>query len=58
MSNRYAMVEGGIVVNVIIWDGNPESWSPPSGQQPVQIPSDSSTAIGWTYDGTNFEPPA
>ncbi|CAM5772031.1 hypothetical protein LMIY3S_03707 [Labrys miyagiensis] len=50
---RYAVIENGIVVNAIIWDGESE-WSPPEGQQVVQ--SDAAT-IGDSYDGTSFTPP-
>lgn len=57
MSIQYALVENGIVVNVVLWDGESE-WTPPTGQQAVTIPDGSEAAIGWTYDGTNFTPPA
>lgn len=55
--NTYALVQGGEVVNVIVWDGESE-WTPPTGQTAVAIPDGSEAAIGWSYDGTNFEPPA
>lgn len=58
MSNQYALIENGVVVNAILWDGNVETWSPPEGQQAIQIPDGSYAAIGWSWDGTNFEPPA
>lgn len=55
-SSQYALVEAGVVVNVILWDGVSE-WIPPANQQPVQIPEGSNIAIGWTYDGATFSPP-
>ena len=64
MSNRYALVENGVVVNVIVWDGaqfnaeTGEGWAPPEGQQAVVIPDDSPAAIGWSCDGSTFTPPA
>ena len=35
---NYAIVEKGKVINVSVWDGNTESWSPPEGQEAVLIP--------------------
>lgn len=31
--NEYAILdeEGGWLVNTVVWDGNPETWQPPSG---------------------------
>lgn len=31
MVSRYAVIEGGQCVNVILWDGDPKSWTPPAG---------------------------
>jgi hypothetical protein len=50
---RYAVIEDGIVVNVIIWDGATE-WSPPEGQQVV--PSNEA-GVGYRYDGAMFHSP-
>ena len=58
MSNPYALVESGGIVNVVLWDGNAETWSPPTGQQAIHIPDGSNAAIGWTWNGASFEPPA
>lgn len=49
---RYAVVNDGIVSNVILWDG--ES---PIDENLVLIPSDQPFEIGWKYDGENFTPP-
>lgn len=51
---RYAVVQGGIVVNTVVYD--PEtSWSPPEGATLVR----SDTAgVGHTYDGATFTAPA
>jgi hypothetical protein len=53
---NYAIVESGVVVNVVIWDGQ-TTWQPPSGANVVQIPDGAYVGIGSTYDGTNFGPP-
>ncbi|MCA8411574.1 hypothetical protein LGN03_08965 [Burkholderia multivorans] len=61
---NYAIVESGVVTNVIVWDGNTDSstggWQPPEGRDviPVAPPTD----IGWSAvlnaDGTwTFNPP-
>ena len=38
--NTYALLDkvGGWLVNLILWDGNPETWSPPTGT--VAVPAD------------------
>ncbi len=53
---RYAIVIGGIVDNVVIWDGI-SAWSPPDGSQAVQLDAGQACSIGWTYDGTTFAEP-
>ncbi len=58
--SKYAMVVGGVVDNICIWDGNNDisqgGWQPPSGTSMIQLPADSTVGIGWTYDGINFHP--
>jgi hypothetical protein len=54
---RYAVVRDGVVENLIVWDGNP-GWQPAEGSFVVLIPDDSQVAIGDTYDGEEFGPPA
>lgn len=63
MSNRYAVVTGDTVTNVVLWDGVAD-WAPPKGSTAVVIPDGSSAGIGSIYDGAAFvvsspvEPPA
>lgn len=58
MSDQYALVENGTVVNIILWDGIAD-YSPPDGQTVVQIPDGVSANIGYAYDGSAFiAPPA
>lgn len=53
----YAIVENGIVVNTIEWDGI-SPWQQPSGSIIVQIPDGSYVGIGSTYaNGVFGEPP-
>lgn len=35
MVSRYAVIEAGVVTNVVMWDGDPASWVPPEGAQVV-----------------------
>jgi hypothetical protein len=54
---NYAYIEGGVVTNVIVWDGE-DGWTPPEGVTMVELPNDSSVGIGFAYDGATFTPPA
>jgi len=50
---RYAIVDGALVVNIVIWKGQP--WSPPLNT--VAIPDPTGQAeIGGTWNGTAFTP--
>ncbi|HGG0598098.1 hypothetical protein M8T05_11230 [Enterobacter roggenkampii] len=49
----YAVVENGIVINVVIWDGE-SGWVPEEG---YVVKADDSVGIGWVYDGKGFTPP-
>ncbi|WP_157639445.1 hypothetical protein [Burkholderia ubonensis] len=54
----YAIVQNGIVVNMIEWDGV-TSWSPPIGMIAVQVPTNAYVGIGSTYSNGVFgAPPA
>nr|WP_198039366.1 hypothetical protein [Paraburkholderia sp. SOS3] len=51
----YALVENGIVVNTIVWDGDTQDWSPQSGQTAVLVPANAGpVSIGWTYSNGVF----
>jgi hypothetical protein len=59
MTENYALVSNGVVVNTIVWDGNTQSWQPPSGQSAIVIPATPfGISIGWSYNGSTFRPPA
>lgn len=55
---RYAMVEdtSQIVVNVIEWDGNTETWRPPAGYTMVED-ANAEASPGYSWDGSQFMPP-
>lgn len=55
MIERWAMIQNGVVINVCLWDGNPNTWQPPNGIE-MQIASDQ-CGIGWLWDGIQFNPP-
>lgn len=52
---RYALVRDGVVVNVIVWDGESE-WTTPEGC--VAVECDNTVGPRFTYDGKTFSPPA
>jgi hypothetical protein len=54
MSNRYAVIENGLVTNVALWDGVTE-WD--GSTSTVLLPADSPVGPGYTYDGTTFTAP-
>lgn len=53
MSNTYAVIENGTVVNVVLWDGESE-WSPDNG---IAIPAADGVGIGWSYAEGVFTAP-
>lgn len=55
---NYALIENGMVANVILWDGDTDSWQPPEGVTAQLIADGAVAGIGYTYDGAVFAPPA
>lgn len=53
--NRYALVENGIVINTIVWDGESE-WSPGDGVITILLNDSDAVSIGDSYDGSKFIP--
>lgn len=72
MSNVYAMVEAGVVTNVVMWDGpgvvpsqdssgiEIAAWVPPEGVEMILVTDETGPAhIGGAWDGVQFvAPPA
>jgi hypothetical protein len=56
--NNYAIVESGVVTNIIVWNGDASIWSAPSGAEPVLIGANVMVDIGYTYDGATFKAPS
>jgi hypothetical protein len=54
---KYAITEAGKVVNIVLWDGDTESWNPEEGQEAVALPNVSSVAIGHLYAAGVFTDP-
>ena len=53
---NYAIIDtNNLVINMVVWDGNPP-WSPPEGCIAVLAIGDAS--IGWSYVDGEFIPPA
>jgi hypothetical protein len=56
--NIYAIVQDGMVINVVVWDGNLETWQPPDGTAAVQVTEETGPAyIGFPYADGHFTPP-
>jgi hypothetical protein len=54
----YAIIENGVVVNTVEWDGDVSIWQPPSGTQAVLIQNGMIASIGCTYANGAFSAPA
>lgn len=52
----YAIVENGLVINMIIWDGESE-WSTPDGTSAIRVDADVIVAIGYSYANGIFSAP-
>jgi hypothetical protein len=45
----YAVIDGGLVVNTVVWDGE-SAWSPPEGTIIESLADWPHVGIGWTYN--------
>ena len=53
MSNRYAIINSSNVVeNMVVWDGNLETWKPPTGYTAVEVEDNVRCGIGMTYNSS------
>lgn len=53
---NYAIIENGIVVNTVVWDGltgRAIDWEPPAGCTTILIPDGIIAGINYTYDSTS-----
>lgn len=55
----YAIIEGDIVVNIVVWDGNANEWQPPEGSIAIEVTDGTGVAyLGGSYvDGKFIQPP-
>lgn len=54
---NYAIVESGMVTNIILWDGEAE-WSPDEGQTVIEVKAGVEAGIGYSVVGDEFVAPA
>ncbi|MGF6492783.1 hypothetical protein ABIE56_000940 [Luteibacter sp. 621] len=52
----YAVVQDGVIVNVVAWDGV-TAWEAPDGTEVVEIPADVNAGIGWSFAAGVFTAP-
>lgn len=53
MSNVYAVVDSGVVINIVLWDGKAK-WEPETG---TAVLTDGSVGVGWLYNNGGFIQP-
>ena len=54
---NYAIVKDGVVINVVVWDGDTTNWSPEDGTDAVPVTDGVLAGIGYAYDGKVFTAP-
>lgn len=54
---EFAVVKDGLVVNIILWDGEDTSFAKDIDGELIAIPEDSQINIEWSYDGKEFTSP-
>lgn len=52
MTQRWCIVRNGTVENVVLWDGDTKTWSPPEGTDVV--PAEGGVGVGDLWDGQAF----
>lgn len=52
---RYAIIESGLVTNVVLWDGTTECDAIPAGS--ILLDDDAPVGPGYTFEGTSFAAP-
>jgi hypothetical protein len=51
---RYAILDKNIVINVIEWDGDKDSWQPPDNTLAVPVPDSTAVYLGDSYIDGEF----
>lgn len=59
MTTNYALInkETNVVDNICAWDGNTQTWTPPSTHDAIRVPDDIGIGVGWTYENGAFVEP-
>lgn len=52
---RYAIVNSGLVTNIVMWDGEENCSAIPADA--IRVSDSQFVGPGFTYDGVNFTPP-
>lgn len=48
MSDVYLVIQNDVVTNLVVWDGNPDSWTPPADS--IQLVAATTPAKVWVHD--------
>lgn len=54
---EFAVIKDGLVVNIILWDGEDNAFEKDIDGELIAIPEDIQVGIGWSYDGKKFTYP-
>jgi hypothetical protein len=46
-TQNYLIIESNVVTNAVLWDGNPDTWQPPSDS--IQLVQATTPALVWVY---------
>ena len=53
-TQNYLIIENNVVTNTVVWDGNPQTWQPPTNS--IQLVQETTGAMVWVSntDKTDF----
>lgn len=49
-TKNYLIIENNVVSNIVLWDGNTDTWTPPINS--LVLAQDTTPAIVWVFDYT------
>ena len=52
-TQNYLMIENNVVTNVCLWDGNPQTWTPPADA--IMLPQATTPAMVWVLVDGEYE---
>lgn len=50
---NYLIIENNVVTNIVLWDGNPQTWTPPSDS--IQLVQSTTPDMVWVYNKSNSD---